>query len=111
GEVRFESDLRTGALMGLYWAAIGWITLLVIADVILIAGMAMAVAFIGGKTGGTRALLLFLRQHSLLAVGINIANYLVLGLCIGLVIRGCLTRGVWGARRHIGDRSQSRPGR
>jgi len=95
GEVRFESDLRTGALMGLYWAAIGWISLLVIADVILIAGMATAVAFIGGKAGGTSALLLFLRQHSYLAIGINIANYLVLVLCIGVVIRVCLTRGVW----------------
>jgi uncharacterized membrane protein YjgN (DUF898 family) len=24
GEVHFESDLRTGSLMGLYWAVIGW---------------------------------------------------------------------------------------
>jgi Bacterial protein of unknown function (DUF898) len=33
GDVRFESDLRTGGPMGIYWAAIGWVTLLIILDV------------------------------------------------------------------------------
>lgn len=95
GEVRFESDLRTGGLMGLYWATIGWIALLVVADVILIAGMTTAIVLIGGKAGGASAMLLFLRQHSYLALGVNIANYLVLVLCIGVVIRVYLMRGVW----------------
>jgi hypothetical protein len=40
GEVRFESDLRTGRLKGLYWAAIGWIiTLVVVADIVLLVVM------------------------------------------------------------------------
>ena len=95
GEVRFESDLGTGGLMGLYWATIGWIALLVVVDVILIAGMTTAIVLIGGKAGGASAILLFLRQHSYLALGVNIANYLVLVLCIGVVIRVYLMRGVW----------------
>ena len=95
GEVRFESDLRTRGLMGLYWRVIGWITLLVIADVILIVIVTTAVLLMGGKAAGASAMLLFLRQHSYLALGVNIANYLVLVLCFGVIIRLYLMRGVW----------------
>jgi uncharacterized protein DUF898 len=87
-EVRFESDLRTGGLMGLYWAAIGWVTLLIVI-------VTTAVVLFGSKASGASAMLLFLGQHPYLALGINIANYLVLVLCVGVVIRVYLTRGVW----------------
>ena len=95
GEVRFESDLRTGGLMGLYWAVIGWTTLLLIADVIVIAVVILVAMFFGGKLGGANAMLLFLRQHPYLALGANIANYLALVLCIGVIRRVYLTHGVW----------------
>jgi len=95
GEVRFESDLRTGGLMGLYWAVIGWTTLLVIADVIMIAVVIWVMMFFGGKPGGANSMLVFLRQHPYLALGTNIANYLALVLCIGVVMRVYLTHGVW----------------
>jgi uncharacterized membrane protein YjgN (DUF898 family) len=95
GEVHFESDLRPGALIGLYWVVIGWITLLVIADIILIVIATTAVVLFGGKPAGASAMLLFLLQHSYLALGVNIANYLVLALCLGVVIRVYLMRGVW----------------
>jgi len=36
-----------------------------------------------------------LRQQPYLALGANIANYLALVLCIGVVIRVYLTHGVW----------------
>ena len=49
GEVRFESDLRTGSLMGLYWAAIGWTTLLVVADVIVLTVVITVAVLFGGK--------------------------------------------------------------
>jgi uncharacterized membrane protein YjgN (DUF898 family) len=94
GEVRFESDLRTGGLMGLYWAVIGWTTLLLIADVIVIAVVILVAMFFGGKLGGANAMLLFLRQHPYLALGANIANYLALVLCIGVIRRVYLTHGV-----------------
>ena len=95
GEVRFESDLRTGRLMGPYWAVIGWTTLLVIADVIVITVVISVAMLFAGKLGGAHAMLLFLRQHPYLALGANIANYLALVLCIGVVIRVYLTHGVW----------------
>ena len=95
GEVRFESDLRTGGLMGLYWAVIGWTTLVLIADVIVIAVVILVAMFFGGKLGGANAMLLFLRQHPYLALGANIANYLALVLCIGVIRRVYLTHGVW----------------
>jgi uncharacterized membrane protein YjgN (DUF898 family) len=95
GEVRLESDLRTGELMGLYWAAIGWMTLLIVADIILIVIVTTAVVLFGSKASGASAMLAFLRQHPYLAIGANIANYLLLVLCIGVVIRVYLTRGIW----------------
>ena len=95
GEVRFESDLRTGSLMGLYWAAIGWTTLLVVADVIVLTVVITVAVLFGGKLGGTSAMLLFSRQHPYLILGANIANYLVLLLCIGVVVRVYLLRGLW----------------
>ena len=95
GEGALESDLRTGGLMGLYWAVIGWTTLLLIADVIVIAVVILVAMFFGGKLGGANAMLLFLRQHPYLALGANIANYLALVLCIGVIRRVYLTHGVW----------------
>jgi len=95
GEVHFESDLRTGRLMGLYWAVIGWIVLLVIVDAIVanIVGVAMTL-FAGGKASAF-GLLVFARQHPYLALGVTIANYLTLMLCIGVVVRVYLLRGLW----------------
>jgi uncharacterized membrane protein YjgN (DUF898 family) len=95
GEVCFESDLRTGGLMGLYWAVIGWTALLVIADVIVITVVITLAVFFGGKLGGANAMLLFVRQHPYLVLGANIANYLVLLLCVGVVVRIYLMREVW----------------
>jgi uncharacterized membrane protein YjgN (DUF898 family) len=95
GEVHFESDLRGGGLMGLYWAVIGWVTLLVVADIILIVIVTTALVLSGGKAAGAYAMFVFLRQHPYLALGANIANYLVLALCIGVVIRVYLMRGIW----------------
>jgi hypothetical protein len=94
-EVRFESDMRIGGLMGIYWAAIGWVTLLIILDVILMVIVTTAVVHFGSKAAGANAMLVFFRQHPYLAFGANIANYLVLALCIGVVIRVYLTRGLW----------------
>src|SRR5690242_16810418 len=95
GDVRFESDLRTGGLMGLYWTTIGWLTILVVADIVSIVIVTTVVVLSGGKAAGANAMLVLLRQHPYLVLGANIANYLVLALCIGIVIRVYLTRGLW----------------
>src|SRR4249919_2711343 len=39
GEVSFESDLRRGAMIGLYWKMIGWVILLIIVLMIWIAAV------------------------------------------------------------------------
>ena len=95
GEVHFESDLRTGSLMGLYWAVIGWITLVVVADIIVISIVSTVAILSGAKPAGANAMLLLLRQHPYLVLGANMANYLLLVLCIGVIARIYLVRGVW----------------
>ena len=95
GEVNFKSDLRPGRLMGLYWAVIGWTLLLVFADVIVIIAVSTVAVHFGAKPVGANAMLLLLRQHPYLVLGANVANYLVLVLCIGVIVRVYLMRGVW----------------
>jgi len=97
GEVRFESDLRAGALMGLYWKSIGWTFLLAIADGIVISVIIFTVVMpiVLGGPPDANALATFARQHAYLVLGANIVNYLALALCIGVVFRVYLLRGVW----------------
>jgi uncharacterized membrane protein YjgN (DUF898 family) len=95
GEVHFESDLRAGSLIGLYWAVIGWTMLLVFADIIVISIVSTVAILSGAKPAGANAMLLLLRQHPYLVLGANMANYLVLVLCIGVIARIYLVRGVW----------------
>lgn len=97
GEVSFESDLRTGALMGLYWATLGWIVLLVAVDiiVIVIAVVGVTVPLLRGGHFTTAGLLLLLRQHPYLMLGANLGNYLLVALCAGVVVRIYLIHGLW----------------
>lgn len=99
GEVYFKSDLRIGALKGLYWATIGWGVLVIVADIILVVLVAlvavMALPLFGGHFSAT-GIGLFTRQHPYLFLGANIANYLVIALCAGVVVRVYLVQGVWG---------------
>ncbi len=96
GEVSFKSDLRTGALMGLYWAVVGWIVLLLIVDGTLVAVIAFAaLQFSGSSEFGTPAMLELLRQYPYLLLGANVVNYLVVALCAGAIVRLYLVRGVW----------------
>jgi uncharacterized membrane protein YjgN (DUF898 family) len=92
GEVIVESDLRTGALMGLYWATIGWAILVMTADGVIVTAAARLLA--GGHFTAA-GLALFARQHPYLLFGANLANYLVLALSVGVVVRVYLLRGVW----------------
>ena len=95
GEVRFESDLRTGAMMGLYWAVIGWIVPLLIVDGILVLGVGSAALKFGGGEINNRDMLVLLREHPYLFLGANLGNYLVLALCAGIVVRVYPVRELW----------------
>ena len=96
GDVYFESDLRAGGLMGLYWATIGWIALIVVVDVIVVAlVIALTPLFVSGHFSAA-GITLFVRQHPYLLFGGNLANYLAIVLCAGVVARVYLVQGVWG---------------
>ena len=95
GEVRFESDLRAVRLMGLYWAVIGWVLLLLIVDGMVVAVAGVSALRLSGGHLSTGALSLLVRQHPYLMLGANVANYLVLALCAGIIVRIYLLRGVW----------------
>ncbi|HEX4410125.1 MAG TPA: DUF898 family protein [Xanthobacteraceae bacterium] len=97
GEVWFKSDLDPADLMGVYWATIGWGSLLVIADGVAI-GSFMTVVMIPLLTGGHANAAGFaqaFREHPYLLIGANVLNYLVLGLCAGIISRVYLLREVW----------------
>jgi hypothetical protein len=69
--------------------------LLVFADIVVISIVSTVAMLSGAKPAGANAMLLLLRQHPYLVLGANMANYLVLVLCIGVVARIYLVRGVW----------------
>jgi uncharacterized membrane protein YjgN (DUF898 family) len=96
GDVYFKSDLREGALMGLYWATIGWVMLIFVADGILVGLVIAAAPLLFSGHLSAAGLALFARQHPYVLFGANIANYLAIVLCAGVVARVYLTQGVWG---------------
>ncbi|MGZ5961541.1 MAG: DUF898 family protein [Rhizomicrobium sp.] len=98
GEVRCESNLRTGALCGIYWAVLGWATLILFVDMIVAGGaFAAVVAAAGGSTlfNNNTALAAFLVSHSYVLTAAFIFNYLILALAIGTMMRIYLLRRMW----------------
>jgi uncharacterized membrane protein YjgN (DUF898 family) len=89
GEVRFESDLSKGALIGLYWKVIGWSVLALAVWGAIMFGIVMSIG--GGLTGQT--LLLAGQRYWILALfGIS---YLAVALTIGAIVRLYLMRDMW----------------
>jgi uncharacterized membrane protein YjgN (DUF898 family) len=95
GEVRFESELRTGALMGLYWATIGWIMLVIVFDVAALGIVTAALPKLTGAAADAKGMLTLLRQRPFLLFGGYFLNYLVIALFAGVVVRVYLVRGLW----------------
>ena len=94
GDVRFRSNLRTGALIGRYWSMIGWITL--------------AFVVFGAYVGGAVSLYVWLKgiPVEMLATGgkitqavpliiIYAVGYIALVLVTNIVIRLYLLRDIW----------------
>jgi uncharacterized membrane protein YjgN (DUF898 family) len=96
GALRFESDLRRGGLMGLYWAVIGWMTLFLAIDGALIGVIgAFTAVVVGGTKAQISVLTQFVRDHTYLVLAANAINYLIVALASGIVIRIYLLRGLW----------------
>ena len=90
GEVRFESVLLTGALVGLYWKVIGWFLLLV---VLFTAYLFAGAGLIGGASGLSLNPAVLQQSVSMLVLaGIG---YLAFILALNVVIRVYLVRDVW----------------
>jgi uncharacterized membrane protein YjgN (DUF898 family) len=93
GEVRFESKLSDGALIGLYWKVIGWSMLLLL----LLSGwigavIGVAVAMHGGGTSEQQMALVLQQPSVLIAMA---AGYVVMALILGMILRLYLMRDVW----------------
>jgi uncharacterized membrane protein YjgN (DUF898 family) len=94
GEVRFESDMRNGALIGLYWKVIGWSLLLLLAMSVwfsIVFGIALAITGASPSNGEQMALAF---QHPVVLVALGL-GYVASALALGVVIRMYLVRDMW----------------
>jgi hypothetical protein len=94
GEVRFESSLSRGALIGLYWKVIGWSMMLSFL-LGLWGGAVWAIASSLGGASGTsaqRMLMIWQQIPVLIAIGIG---YVTFALAIGAIRRIYLIRDLW----------------
>jgi uncharacterized membrane protein YjgN (DUF898 family) len=95
GEVRFESKLATGGLMGLYWAVIGWSLLIVLALFLWMMLVGALVYALFAKSGGTGAEVGAMIVQSPLVIVLVVVGYLMCALAFGVVVRMYLRRDVW----------------
>lgn len=94
GEVRFRSDLRAGALVGMYWKVVGWCLLLIALISALVLGGTMLLAAASGSPPEQ-----FFSPDNITGnvaiVAPMVVSYLLLILSINVVIRMYLQRDVW----------------
>jgi uncharacterized membrane protein YjgN (DUF898 family) len=94
GEVDFSSDLRGGALIGLYWKVIGWSLLLLItlsAAYGAVFGIAYSMSPIGASS--EQKFLYVSQQPAVIAALVLL--YVVTALALGVVMRIYLMRDLW----------------
>ncbi len=95
GEVRLQSTLKRGALVGLYWKVIGWFLLMVALFAGYLFACAAAVAGINqtplAKLASTSSALL----GSIPMIVLGVIGYLVFVLALNVVIRVYLVRDLW----------------
>jgi uncharacterized membrane protein YjgN (DUF898 family) len=94
GGVRFESTLRRGELIGLYWKVIGWALLLGLAFAAYLGICAVLMAAVSGMPFDQ----FFKTQAFLKSIplwGLAVLGYLVFVLSINVVMRVYLLRDLW----------------
>jgi uncharacterized membrane protein YjgN (DUF898 family) len=94
GEVRFESSLRRGDLIGLYWKVIGWVFLIFFALSIWVGGVIGITVAVVGVHGTTpqEMTALFQRASVLVPIGVG---YVMAILAFWMVTRIYLIHDVW----------------
>lgn len=100
GDVRVDSSLRLGDLVGLYWKVIGWFVLLGLALGVYFGACVFAVARASGMPV-EKLLASGLSAGSLTFVALMAVGYLVYLLAMNVVLRMNLLRDVW--QRVIGS--------
>jgi uncharacterized membrane protein YjgN (DUF898 family) len=95
GDVRSESKLTTGALVGLYWKVIGWCWLIILALIVWV-GVVFAIAgsVAVGLQNMTPEASAAIAQNPAFLIAIVI-GYLACALAFGVVVRLYLRRDVW----------------
>jgi len=94
GEVRFTSDLRNGAFIGLYWKVIGWCMLLLVVLGVWM-GIAFAIGYASVPSGLSAEQKFFLAIQQLPFLLMFGFGYIVTALAVGVVIRIYLMRDLW----------------
>jgi uncharacterized membrane protein YjgN (DUF898 family) len=94
GDVRFESSLLSGALVGLYWKVIGWFLLI---SVLFSAYLFASAAVIAGinHTPMTKLVTPGGLQGGIPMLVVAVVGYLALILALNVVMRVYLLRDVW----------------
>ena len=94
-EINFESDLRATALMGTYWAVIGWMFLISMIDGAVVSAAVAIVQRLAGGATHSQAMAVLFRAHPYMVLGATLLNYLLLVLCFGVIMRVYTIYGVW----------------
>jgi uncharacterized membrane protein YjgN (DUF898 family) len=93
GEVSFESSLKRGALIGLYWKVVGWGFLFLIVLSVIVGSLVAAGAAVSGAAATADKFMLVSQQLPVL-IG-TVVSYVALALALGAVLRIYLTHDVW----------------
>jgi uncharacterized membrane protein YjgN (DUF898 family) len=94
GDVSFESDLKRGALIGLYWKVIGWMVLVIVVLMIWVSAVLGIAYVLTGINGPVSDKLLSVTQQLPVLIGYGV-GYLASVLVIWMVIRIYLIHDVW----------------
>jgi uncharacterized membrane protein YjgN (DUF898 family) len=96
GAVNADCKMETGALIGLYWKVIGWLTLLLAGVSVWVTGvvvLAIAYSGIDLAAASEQQITAIVQKPAVLVVAA--AGYLIAALLFGVVTRLYLTRDVW----------------
>ena len=94
GGVRFESNLRTGGLIDLYWKVIGWSIVLSLAMAAWLAAV-LGIGYALSGAGATVAQKLDFTAQQIPALIAMAVGYLAFAMAIGIVMRIYLMRDLW----------------
>src|SRR5258706_12332118 len=94
GDVSFESDLRRGAMIGLYWKLIGWMIFVTIVLTLWISAVLGIAYVLSDFTGSVPQKVAFVSQQLPVLIGYGV-GYVAILLVISMLTRIYLIHDVW----------------